>query len=339
MTMLLVVYSHVLVYTCHTASGINNFFMLGRMPLFFFISGYFSWSEHYDVANFRKRVGRRLSRQLYPTIFVMVIFALTMRRVYNDPLRNISYAFHDPLKFGYWFTISLVEVFIVFAIMARWMDAAGYSRHTRISLMSGMVALSAIPLLTGVTFEFSDKSGIGAQTVQLLSLSKTMTLAPYFFMGVLAKMGGEAFRDAAASPRFLQCSLTCTAIFGTLSLSGQCGVATGLISLLSGTSTMALFFAIFSSLRDRLQPGNIIADTLATIGRDTLPVYLFHYFIVVGLWEAMPDFGRRLAQFTGTPWLELPVIGSVALLVSICVIGIDHIAKKIPYLHKAIFTV
>lgn len=338
-TMLLVVYSHVLVYMCHQPSAVNTVFILGRMPLFFFISGYFAWSGGYDKATFHKRLRRRLTRQLYPTLLVMTIFALTLRRVYADPLRNLDYAFHDQLKFGYWFTISLVEVFIVFAVTARIIHMRSIKRRSALKIMGVITFVSALPLLSGWTSTPPDIHTLWGEAVALAGLGKTLGLAPYFFMGVMARMGGETFRTICSTRVFLQTALTSTAVFGALTLSRWCGAFTGLVSLLSGMSALSLIFAIFSIMRHRLVEGSPLADNLAMIGRNTLPVYLFHYFIVVGLAMAIPDFCKALAAATGNPLTEIPVIGGMAIAVTLSVIGIDHLIKRIPVLHRVIFAV
>lgn len=334
--MLLVVYSHVLVYMCHTPSALNSVFMIGRMPLFFFISGFFAWSYNFDSKTFRRRLTNRLTRQLYPTLLVFLIFALGIRRVYHDPLRNLDYALHDPLKFGYWFTISLVEVYVVYALAARGMDHYGLSKRARFTVMGILAVISAIPTVTG--FPATPPDGTtGHEIHSLLSIGKTLSLAPYFFLGAMAKMGGEKFLDAAASSHFLQCTLTCTALGGAAVLSGRCGVLSGCASLFGGVSMLLLLFSIFSNLRTVLTAGNPVADALATVGRATLPVYLFHYFMVVGCNRIWPEAGKWLAGWVGNPWLEIPVIGGVSAIIVMTVLFADRMLARVPYAHKAIF--
>lgn len=75
-TMLLVIYSHLnyKLFGNYPESAINNIFVTFRMPLFFFISGFFMFSSKYDMKTLKRRFVNRYTRQLYPTIIFLGIF-------------------------------------------------------------------------------------------------------------------------------------------------------------------------------------------------------------------------------------------------------------------------
>lgn len=77
-----------------------------RMPLFFFINGYFVYSNNYDWKLLAKRSKNRLLRQLYPTIIFWAFYCLLYENVQFDSLL-------DSGKRGYWFTLVVVEMFFL----------------------------------------------------------------------------------------------------------------------------------------------------------------------------------------------------------------------------------
>lgn len=107
-TMILVVYSHICLFTFKTESDINDIFILFRMPLFFFISGFMSYAI-YTRQLIRKRIRNRIMCQLLPTIIVCIIFLVS----HSTP---IKYVFFDDFKVGYWFTIVMVEFFLLYMV-------------------------------------------------------------------------------------------------------------------------------------------------------------------------------------------------------------------------------
>lgn len=67
-TMLLVIYSHI----CGVNSNYNSVFITTRMPLFFFISGFFMYSVEYNFSLVLRRLKNRILKQLFPTIVFFV---------------------------------------------------------------------------------------------------------------------------------------------------------------------------------------------------------------------------------------------------------------------------
>ena len=106
-TMLLVIYSHICLLGIHSTpprlSYINNIFLIFRMPLFFFISGFFVYSSTYTSGLLKQRSKNRLLRQLYPTLLIGAIFCT----FFYDA--NFIGMWYNQNKGGYWFTIVAVE--------------------------------------------------------------------------------------------------------------------------------------------------------------------------------------------------------------------------------------
>lgn len=112
-TMILVVFSHVELFSFGLLpenSLLNSLFIQFRMPLFFFISGYIAYraDKIWDGTTWFTHAKKKVLIQLLPTI----VFGLSY--VYTISSSDATTFFLSPLKFGYWFTISLLEMFLIY---------------------------------------------------------------------------------------------------------------------------------------------------------------------------------------------------------------------------------
>ena len=89
------------------------FLVLFRMPLFFFVSGFLAYkaSQVWNMRNFGSLIWKKLKVQTIPTI---VFFCLAMAILNKHVLPAMETSFHSPYKGGYWFTIVLLYMFIVY---------------------------------------------------------------------------------------------------------------------------------------------------------------------------------------------------------------------------------
>ena len=107
-TMFLVVYGHVGLLCFTTDDPIfNDFFMLWRMPLFFFISGFVFYKKELasTFQNVKSIIGKKFRIQVIPTLVFIII-------AYKMALIDIHYEY-------YWFTIVLFY-FFVFSVLIIW---------------------------------------------------------------------------------------------------------------------------------------------------------------------------------------------------------------------------
>lgn len=112
-TMLLVVFSHVELFGFKlppTESTLNTLFIQFRMPLFFFVSGFLAYNagKIWDGRAWFAAIRKKLLVQIVPTL----VFGLSF--TYLVTPHNISTFLADSSKLGYWFTISLLGMFITY---------------------------------------------------------------------------------------------------------------------------------------------------------------------------------------------------------------------------------
>lgn len=163
-TMILVVMHHIygFGYTHfeYDFFSFNTFFVLFRMPLFFFISGFIfhgasqKWATPSDCTRF---VAKKCRIQLIPT----AVFALTFIYVMGFGGQEFLY---DRSKLGYWFTIALFEFFCFYALH--------YLVAERLLHLPGRTKdalLVVVALCSYFVFRHSEEL-VGIRTAWLLSL-------------------------------------------------------------------------------------------------------------------------------------------------------------------------
>ena len=115
-------FTMVMVVAYHVTQGFGEtwktsetmpFLALYRMPLFFFVSGFLAYkaSQVWSLRNLGSLVVKKLRVQLIPTI---VFFLFAMAVLNPDFWKAVSNALVSQYKGGYWFTIALLYMFLIY---------------------------------------------------------------------------------------------------------------------------------------------------------------------------------------------------------------------------------
>ena len=90
-----------------------QFLLLFRMPLFFFISGFLAYkaSQVWDLRNLGTLVLKKMRVQLIPTICFFLLATAILKPSFWPGLEE---SFHSPTKGGYWFTLVLLYMFLIY---------------------------------------------------------------------------------------------------------------------------------------------------------------------------------------------------------------------------------
>ena len=119
--MLLVVTNHVALKSFGMQirwSAALQFFLLFRMPLFFFISGYLAYKAGrvWNARTLSELSLKKLRVQIIPTV---VFFLLFLAMVPTTPfLYNLNEALASSMKAGYWFTLVLLYMLLTFYLFS-----------------------------------------------------------------------------------------------------------------------------------------------------------------------------------------------------------------------------
>ena len=112
------------------------FLVLFRMPLFFFVSGFLAYKASWlwTPQSFATLTWKKIKVQVLPTLVFLGIF-LVLRTNYPFD-EGFMRAMQTPTKFGYWFTWVLLQMFLIYYLVAAIFQRFGKrAEHTAIILL------------------------------------------------------------------------------------------------------------------------------------------------------------------------------------------------------------
>lgn len=255
-------------------SSLSFFCISFRMPMFFFISGYFACSARlrFDASEIRYCIIRRMKMTLIPTaIFILLVYAL-----FRLPAGESFYTWLcNPIKGGGWFTIVSFECFVIVTPFIAMYNSSVLPRHVIITIM--------LSLGVGFLFFYNHLLVNAAQPGDLfniLSNIKIFQLLFYFIAGSITRI---ILRNL--TPPFVPawCLVSMLAIsFSTMHWIApilRFGYYDWRLTPFILTFILGLLF-LFSRLRFILSGDNIIGRQLSFLGRNTLQVFLMHLLLL-----------------------------------------------------------
>lgn len=304
--MLLVIYSHLCykLFGIYPESVLNNIFVTFRMPLFFFVSGFFMFSDKMDYTLYRKRLLNRFFIQLYPTLLLLGAFCTLTGADYAEALTT-------PFKEGYWFTFVSVEMYVIIGMVILLICRLQLSKQAKARILLLIACLSAV---TCVIFR---KTGLSETPLyQILSVDPFSHFTPYLCMGCIFRIYYVDFIN-----RFLKLKYLIS--FTVILLLTNLFPKYSLFTLLPAISGIYLLHYVCYHLYNLSNKSQIIKQTnktLGYIGTLTLEIYLLHYIILHiarTLFPSLVSIGQQMANTA----LEFPVYIAVSLIVAaICII-------------------
>lgn len=332
--MLAVIYYHLCVYLLCEGSVINESLVRWRMPAFFFVSGFFSYSPCFDTSLFHKRTKNRLTRQLWPTVVIWFVFVICSWLLGEAGLKeHILHGIYDPAKVGYWFTFSMVNVFVFYAVLAYLMNYFSLSILKQTAVYGAIISFFCILSFVLLDMEFK---GMALTVWNVLSLGKTIPLVAFFFAGVLVKMHWDVCFKLFDNKWFLVGSLL---IFGTLSfLPPGSEVNNSLVYYGSRVSGLAFVISVFVNFRVFFESDTRVGQYLRRIGRNTLPIYLFHFFILLLIIHFVDDVQGVMRSLSPNPFVELLSFTVISVIFAEICLGFESLLKLVPSAHKLVFS-
>lgn len=333
-TMILVVFSHVILFSFQfDNSFVNDIFISFRMPLFFFISGFIGykagveWTGRTWWAMSRKK----LMVQLIPTFFFGLIYAYAY-------LNSSFTAFitHEH-KYGYWFTIVLLEMFLLLYAM----NLVSYQIDKKDSSSRKLIVLVFISIISFLT-RFKYMPSIDP-LLDVLSLRLLFRYFPFFAFGYICSMYRNTFNKIIESRYFSAVNI---ALFASLFYVGRTYLCPApdipfyitfldvSVDVIVGFLGLLIVYNTFKIYADSFTSDKKIGSALQYIGKRTLDIYLLHYFFI----PYLPQVGRMLEQGNNAA-LELALGGCISLLVIGLCLVVSNIIRTSPILAKYLFGV
>lgn len=325
-TILLVVYFHIINYSeAEGNSFIINIFQNIRMPLFFCISGFFAYGC-FDILLLKKRISNRFFKQLWPTILISSIYIiLTSSASITDWFDFLI----DDFKRGYWFTYTIVQVFLIYALTSFLLT---YFQANRFSQLIVYLSLFFIFLITKYLINTFVPHLICGKVGGFLSLQKFINLNAWFFFGVIIRLYFDKFQSFLEKKIFILLNL---GVF-ILSFILLDYIPNIIISSINSLSGIILMINIFYYMRFFWDSNHPIAKGLILLGAATLPIYLYHYFIL-HYWHYLPFF-TLLQKIIGTVYIEIPIVMMFSILIAMICYWFDKLMLRYaPFIHNFIY--
>lgn len=309
LAILLVVYSHVLMLLASNTnlSELNGFFIKFRMPLFFFISGYFVYSSRYDSNLLKKRTLNRMNRQLLPTLFFWILYCFLIIPISWESIIRLPL---NPDKNGYWFTFVSVEYFLLFAPIIFIFCKYRLQKHIQnlCFLCLGVIFFSLYGLSR---MHYSSSIVIGISST--LCLDHFLKYSVFFIYGILYKINHDEINKYVLSywAIFIYITIALSVLHFHPFHYGFINEAIVSIAL------VALIFTLtYHIYRSTIISNSHLSVLLQYIGQMTLEIYLLHYFVIYVL--SQTSINVTLYKYINT-WLEFPVFIALSfVIVGIC---------------------
>lgn len=297
----MVVMGHVLTMCVREIDRTTIFKFIGQihMPVFFFISGWFTLKLADDVQGRRTwkipALLPRAKRLVIPMLFMSTLWIFYFPHSgLQSPLDS---SFHglwfSEWKNGYWFTLVLFEIVIVYTLVAGIM---GRLRNIWAQIGATIVGWCILLAIWQM---------IPVETNNLLMVSLVAGFFPVFMAGAIASAHREGFHRLTQNSTAVTIALVTGAFLlyficwpwefdsihitiNTMSLDVE--IARSLFQILLAFSGIAIVrpwcekaFAENAPLRS-----HIFAHTWEYLGRESLAIYLLHYFFLFPMWYWRP---------------------------------------------------
>lgn len=326
LAILLVVFSHVtnayvkMPITNASFAGIYYMMTMFRMPLFFFVSGFFAFrmAEKWTWPT----VKRVMTKKFQAQIVGLSVFCF----LYGACMRGWKFNFiwtSNP----YWFTISLFEMFVVYLAVALTVRKIGRNWPLFVLLGISVVAPFIFNYLTeGIKLPHWV---VGLQTWH------TLNYWPYFMLGIFARRF-ETFTWKTVDNQYFK-ALMIVSFFLLVIFYGcrhKYSIEWDLVMTAMRFTGLMTVLVAFRSYRDWFDKGTTVSNMMSFVGSRTLDVYYLHYFFI-------PDLSFMkglLSTGPGNSVVAMLTIGIVisTLVVALCML-ISAILRSSPFLASWLF--
>lgn len=332
----MVVMGHVLTMCIRDIDSSILFKLIGQihMPLFFFISGYFSFKSDADGNIFLTPDLQIRFKQLMIPFFVVSsiwIYYFPHSGLQSPLDSSWNGLYFSISKNGYWFTLCLFEIILIYA------GATALFKRCK-SLATELLTAAMIWAVIGyIAFAL-----LPADISLLLGLELTFTFFPAFLFGVLAKRHSERFdtmvnNNTVYTISLLGCAATMYITvysweFGLMAIKPIAWCFTGLLHMFLIVVAIRLIKPWSEKTLAEASCGITLQSMTARcweyLGKESLSIYLLHYFFLFPLTSLQEHLRGMSLNFTPTF-----VVAFIAAAIIIAItLGANYIIQKSPFL-------
>lgn len=313
LAIIFIVFGHIPLY-CYGESGGNLtsyrlFTSMIQIPMFFFISG-FLFRGNFRLGGVNGKLLKKFRQLVVPAIIFGGIYIL-----YSSG--DVAGCLNDRFKYGYWFTLTLFEFFLLqYAVDGIWSIAKKGCHESSFVLFNIVVAILAYGMsLPAVEHKIQDIS-----VLNWLGLPQWRYYM-YFVMGRLLQLHIERITRWKYRDVVVAIVITVFFILSVLEW-GLHWTAKGAffhLTLISfETCALLSVFALFYKHRDKFGEKSVPGlRWLSFIGKRTLDIYMLHYFFLPKDMTIVGEYFSKHSDMVG----EMIVSGVMALaVIAVCII-------------------
>lgn len=321
--MFMVVMGHVLAFCVREIDRATIFKVLEQvhMPLFFFVSGWFTYKLDDRGRLILPRLLSRAVRLLLPMVVVSSIWVVYFPHsgVETPFASTFSELWTSAYKNGYWFTLVLFEIVLLYAAIRPLLN------RCRQWWASAAVIAATFAVLYWL-------NGLSGRVGEVMSLGMVTAFAPVFFVGLLARRHRDGFERLADSSAAQTVSiLVAAAAIYAACWSWEFGLDGSQRMIAQVVSHPFLALVAYRLFRDwgtaafapEASPiARGIARLWEYIGTQSLGIYLLHYFFLFPMGSVV----RGWMTAMNVAWVPL---GAFAALMAACIVAMVLIVIKI----------
>ena len=327
---LLVVMGHVLIFGIHKVDSAFVFKFLERvhMPLFFFISGYFTY-KFVDGKVVLPNIVSRFKQLIIPFFCVSSIWIYYFPHSGIESPLNSTWEglYSDTWKNGYWFTLCLFELIFIYCAIVPLFNKAR-------NAIFQIPIVAIVYLFVGVLATMGDSS-INAY----IGIPLIYQFMPIFFAGIFAKKYANNFNATLVNSK----AITLAILLGGFLLYYSCyfwefkQVPTYVVELATSLAHFAVVMVVFSAIKPwsdyefSKESQSKSIRILQYIGKESLAIYLLHYFFLfpmTALRQSMIDMTYGFVPMLVVSFIVACVIIAVVLGVK-CIISRSHLLSAL----------
>ncbi|MBQ8064830.1 MAG: acyltransferase [Prevotella sp.] len=346
-TMILVVAFHVGLHGFELPTRMSssmNFLVLFRMPLFFFVSGFLAYKagRTWNLRTLRQLIVKKIEIQTIPTIVFFFFAAMVLGSNFQETVMSWLIL---PTKGGYWFTIVLLYMFIVYYLFSyiesKFFRCLSPQAARRISWVP-IVLLFVVSLLfyescylPRIFVWAQGHRGARSDFMDYSSLGQLFMYFPFFLYGNIVRRYWDTAQRVMDS-RWFYPVIVVIVIFAALD-SQQWHVLRMEWAILPLTLArfmlLTMVFMYFRYYHQYFTKMTWVGRSLQYIGRRTLDIYLIHFLFM----PQLPIVG----EFFKTYRHNFVMDTTLSVLIAIIIIGFCIITSNIlrvsPFFRKWLF--
>lgn len=281
-------------------SFLSTIFLTFRMPLFFFVSGYFS----YRLLNWwtKDRLKDILKRKFQAQILCTVLFLAVYQTVKSGGV-NFSHGFG-----GYWFTIVLFQMYLIYLL------ASYVSRlFKRDIVVPILIIISLFGILLLVRYNRS------AWIWEFLCWENLSKYMQFFTLGIICSKYRIQFMRLLQNNIFITTAIIgwiiCMILWYDKDFQNYSFYAYSFVhDILVRYFALASIVVLFFSNKTYFDGSSKLSKSLCFIGRRTLDIYMIHYFL-------LPDLGFMKHWIEGNSMLVIQLC--FALSLTMVIVGLS----------------